>query len=146
MPASHQDAEIILKLYELRTEATMRKARAWMMTGFWPKSDEEMIAVVTSFGSEHNNYLRQVLSFWEMAASFALSGAIDERLFCDSAGEMFFLYTKFSSHIPAVRKAIGNPLFMAKTEKLITRSPEHKERVEMLKGGIMKMAAANANK
>jgi len=141
MQANHKDAEIILKLYELRTEATMRKARAWMMSGFWPKNADEMNAVVVAFGTEHNGYFRQVLSFWEMAASFALSGAIDERLFCDSAGEMFFMYAKFGEFIPAVRQITGNVLFMAKMEKLITRSPEHRERVEMMKKGVMRLAA-----
>lgn len=142
MPAEHKDAEIILKLYELRTEATMRKARAWMMSGFWPKNADEMNAVVTAFGTEQNAYLRQVISFWEMAASFALSGAIDERLMCDSAGELFFIYAKFGEFIPAVRQVTGNMLFMAKMEKLITRNPDHRDRIEMMKKGVIKLATA----
>jgi hypothetical protein len=36
MLATPADAEIILRLYELRTEALMREARAWMTGEFWP--------------------------------------------------------------------------------------------------------------
>jgi|SRR5271155_1278840 len=141
MPATHHDAEIILKLYEIRTEATIRKARAWMTSGFWPKNEEELLAVVTAFGTEPNAYFRQVISYWEMATSFALSGAVDERLYCDSSGELFFLYAKYGQYIPRVREATNNPLFMAKMEKLISRNPEHRERVERLKVNVQHLAA-----
>jgi len=35
--ATNADAEIILKLYELRTEPVMRLARAWITVDFWPQ-------------------------------------------------------------------------------------------------------------
>ena len=35
--ATAADGELILKLYELRTEPTMRQARAWIMVEFWPE-------------------------------------------------------------------------------------------------------------
>ena len=38
MLATPADAEIILKLYELRTEAVMRQARAWIGGEFWPQN------------------------------------------------------------------------------------------------------------
>jgi len=144
MPATHHDAEIILKLYEMRTEATMRKARAWMTSGFWPKNEEEVLSVVLAFGTEPNGYFRQVISYWEMATSFALSGALDERLYCDSSSEMFFLYAKYSPYIARVREASNNPLFMAKMEKLVSRNPEHRERVERLKVNVKNLAAKRA--
>ena len=45
MLATPADAEIILKLYELRTEAVMRQARAWIGGEFWPNSAEDFFAV-----------------------------------------------------------------------------------------------------
>ena len=45
MLATPADAEIILKLYELRTEAVMREARAWITGEFWPTTAEEFFAV-----------------------------------------------------------------------------------------------------
>ena len=45
MLATPADAEIILKLYELRTETVMRQARAWMTGEFWPNTADEFFAV-----------------------------------------------------------------------------------------------------
>src|SRR5580698_7540451 len=69
MLATPADAEIILRLYELRTEAEMRKARAWMTGEFWPTTADEFFAVASNPADPHNAWLRQVLTYWEMAAA-----------------------------------------------------------------------------
>jgi len=66
--STNNDAELILKLYELRTEPTMREARNWITTEFWPNTAEEFFAVQRGRGTKENAYLRQVTSYWEMAA------------------------------------------------------------------------------
>ncbi|MGB7263891.1 MAG: hypothetical protein WBC92_00150, partial [Terracidiphilus sp.] len=68
MLATPADAEIILKLYQLRTEAVMRQARAWVGGAFWPKTVEEFYAIYENPVDPHNPWLRQVLTYWEMAA------------------------------------------------------------------------------
>ena len=72
MLATPADAEIILRLYELRTEATMRQARAWITGEFWPATADEFLAVANNPADPNNAYLRQVLSYWEMAAAMVL--------------------------------------------------------------------------
>ena len=86
--ATAADAELILKLYELRQEETLRKARKFMVFEFNPKNLEELRAVSRDTKSEFNPYWRQAMSFWEMAASLVLRGAIDPDLFFDSSGEV----------------------------------------------------------
>ncbi len=94
--ATAHDAQLILKLYDLRREAEMRKARKWFMVEFWPQDAEEFIKVANSFPSQENAWLRQVGGYWDMAASFVLHGALNEELFLQPgcSGEMFFILGK----------------------------------------------------
>ena len=83
MLATSADAEIILKLYELRTEAVMRQARAWVGGEFWPTTIAEFNAVTENPADPHNAYYRQVITYWEMAAAMVLHGAVSAELFVD---------------------------------------------------------------
>jgi hypothetical protein len=129
MLATPADADIILKLYELRTEAVMRQARAWVGS-FWPKSPADYFAVMDNPADPHNAYLRQVTSYWEMAATMVLHGAVSAELFVDCNGEGFFLLAKFAHILEAIREK--NPGFMAKTSELINRFSAAAQRYEMV--------------
>src|SRR5713226_9908882 len=78
------DAELILRLYEARREAEMRKARHWWVVTFWPRNADDFMEIVTNLGSQENNWLRQVASYWGMAASFVVNGELNEDLFMDA--------------------------------------------------------------
>ena len=119
MLATPADAEIILKLYELRTEAVMRQARAWITGEFWPATAEGFFAVAENPADPHNAWLRQVLTYWEMAAAMVLHGAVSAELFVDCNGEGFFLLAKFAPFLNEIREK--NPGFMIKTSKLMER-------------------------
>ena len=94
------DAELVLKLYELRTEETMRKARKFVAFEFWPENLTDLQKVIFNFEGDHNHYWRQVMSYWEMAASFVNHEALNEDVFADAAGELFFLFAKYKHFIP----------------------------------------------
>lgn len=128
--ASAADAELVLKLYELRGEKTLREARRFMVFDFQPKTLEELRAVSRDMKSEFNPYWRQTLSYWEMAASLVLRGAIDADLFLDSALEGILIYAKFHHFHAQTEKESGNP-FMGKTAELIAKYPAAKARYEM---------------
>lgn len=119
MLASAADAEIILKLYELRTEAEMRKARAWMAGEWWPATTEEFFAVAANPRDPHNAWFRQVTTYWEMAAALVLHGAVSAELFVDCNGEGFFLLAKFAHILEGIREK--QPMFMRKTSELVER-------------------------
>ncbi len=119
MLATPADAEIILKLYQLRTETVMRQARAWMTGEFWPETAEEYFAVASNPADPHNAWLRQVITYWEMAAAMVLHGAVSAELFVDSNAEGFFLLAKFAHILPEIREQ--NPGFMIKTSQLLER-------------------------
>ena len=127
--ATAADAEVILKLYELRQEETLRKARRFMVFEFNPKNLEELRAVSRDTKSEFNPHWRQAMSFWEMAASFVLRGAIDPDLFLDSSLEGILIYAKFHHWHAETEKQSGNP-FMGQTAALIAKYPAAQARYE----------------
>jgi hypothetical protein len=139
MLATPADADIILKLYELRTEAVMRQARAWVMFEFDPKTADEFFAVAMNMADPHNAYLRQVTSYWEMAAAMVLHGAISAELFVDCNGEGFVLLAKFAHILDAIREK--NPNFLIKTTELVKRFSVATARYET----VLKMVEARRN-
>ena len=128
--ASAADAELILKLYELRQEETLRKARRFLVFDFNPKTVEELRVVSRDTRSEYNPYWRQAMSFWEMAHSMVLRGALDADLFLDSSVEGILIYAKFHHFHEETEKQSGNP-FMGQTAALIAKYPAAKSRYEV---------------
>ena len=135
--ATAQDAELILKLYELRREPTMREARNFV-AGFNPDSFEELVALQRDMGSQKNAYWRQATSYWEMAGALVLRGAIDADLFNDCNGENVFYYAKFTPFLEQYQQTFGMP-FMKNTAELIAKYPALQTRY---KGVLARMAAA----
>jgi len=129
MLATPADAEIILKLYELRTEPLMREARAWMTGEFWPNTVEDFLAVAQNPADPHNAFFRQVTTYWEMAAALVLHGAVSAELFVDCNGESFFLLAKFAHILDGIRERM--PTFLGKTSELINRFSQAAARYEL---------------
>ena len=119
MLATPADAEIILKLYDLRRESLMREARAWVIGEFWPATAEEYFAVAMNGADPHSAFLRQVTSYWEMAAAMVLHGAVSAELFVDCNAEGFLLLAKFASILDDIRQRM--PTFMQKTSEMVKR-------------------------
>lgn len=132
--ATPADAELILKLYDLRREAEMRKARNWWLTGFWPENVDEFTKVGMALGTQENNWMRQVAGYWEMAASLVLHGALNEDLFLEGSfsGEMFFIYAKVNPFLAELREKFQNPNMMGNIEKVINRSEKGRNTFKMV--------------
>jgi hypothetical protein len=128
--ATTADAEVVMRLYDLRREETLRKARRFMVFEFKPKTLEELRTVSRDVGAKENAFWRQAISYWEMAASFVLQGAVDADLFFDSNGEGLLLYAKFHHFHAQTEKESGNP-FMRHTAELIAKYPVAMARYEM---------------
>jgi hypothetical protein len=119
MLATPADAEIILKLYDLRRETVMRQARAWVIGEFWPSTADEYFALAANSADPHNPFLRQVISYWEMAAAMVLHGAVSAELFVDCNAEGFLLLAKFAPILDDIRQKY--PTFLNKTSELVRR-------------------------
>lgn len=130
--ATANDADLILKLYDLRREPLMRQAREWLMHEFDPQTMDDIHMTVGGVGSEKNRYWRQVTSYWEMAASFVLRGALDPDLFLDSNTEGLYFLAKFDRFRDEYQKAMNQP-FMPRTVELIEKYPAAREKFERLR-------------
>jgi hypothetical protein len=144
MLATPADAEIIIKLYQLRTEAVLRKARAWMVGDFWPQTAEEFFAVYDNPADKNNPFIRQVISYWEMAAAMVIHGAVSAELFVDANAEGFFLLAKFAPMIAAIREK--NPTFLVKTSEMVKRFSSAAQRYEAVKKHVDAMRGSQVPK
>jgi hypothetical protein len=132
--ATHADADIILRLYDLRRDPIMREARKFVCFEFWPSSFDELGKLFTAGGKEFA-YWRQVTSYWDMAMSFVTRGALDANLFLDNANEMFFVYAKIKPFLPALREAVS-PLFWKRIDDFITSSPEAQQKLAIISRNV----------
>jgi hypothetical protein len=137
--ATAADGELILKLYELRTESVMRQARAWITGEFWPASVDEFFEVQYDSGSQRNAWLRQVVSYWEMAASLVLHGALSADLYVDCDPEPFFILAKLTPILPEIQAKM--PTYFSKTLRLIEMSQPAAARYEIAKKNVEAMRA-----
>jgi hypothetical protein len=134
------DADICMKLYELRRETEMRKARDFVNSQFQPQGVGDVLKVIQAMGTKENAWARQVFSYWENAASFVLNDIVHPGLFFTWNGEMVFVYAKFKPFLAELRKQMENPAFLAGVEKVVNSSPEMRKRVEMIQKRLAKMS------
>ena len=113
--ATYDDVNLILKLYELRREERMRKARNDVARMKQFSSLAESQAALPP-GSEGEASFRMVVSYWDMAASFVTAGVLNQELFLQNCGELLFIWAKISDHVPETRKAFNNPKYLANME------------------------------
>ena len=134
--SKYKDADLILKLYELRREKTMREARSWFIM-FNPQSPSDIMDVLTS---DKSAYYRMVVSYWEMAASLVNHGAIDADMFNDANGEHIVVYAKLEPFVPALREEMG-PNFLEHLEKVVKDMPDYEVRLNAVKERMKKIIA-----
>ena len=133
----HEDADLILKLYDLRRETVMRDARNWWF-GFNPTSVQEVMSVMVG---EHSGHMRMVLSYWDMACAMVLSGAIDEDLFNTTNGEHLVVYMKIEPVLQELRTMFDNPDFAKSLETVVKRMPNIESRMANMRERFKQFAA-----
>jgi len=134
--SKHDDAELILKLYDLRREPVMREARNWIFS-FNPTSIQDVFDALLG---EHGGHYRMVISYWDMAAALVNNGAIDETLFNETNGEHIFVYSKIEPVIEDIRAAFGSPDFLRNLETLVKRIPNIDEKLIAMRSRMKKFA------
>ena len=113
--ADHHDAELVLKLYELRREPVMRESRAAIVTKFLPASLDDVMAVMKGDHPLNAPY-RQVSTYWEMAYAMARHGVVNADFMLESNGEGLLLYTRIEPWIAEYREKAGNPMAFRNAE------------------------------
>src|SRR5580692_3253777 len=140
MATQYESARLILELYNLRREATMREAR-----GFWlafnPETVEDLMA---GMAGPNGAYVRMVISYWDMACSLVVNGAIDNKMFNDANGEHLVVFGKLEAALPKWREMVGNPDTWKNLETVALSGPDARKNIESIKARIKGMLAARA--
>jgi hypothetical protein len=129
---TYHDAELILKLYDLRREAVMREARNFVAT-LSPNSADDLLAVVGAFGTKESAYARQVFGYWDMAAALIVHGTLNPELAYDTLPEMFFVYSIVQPFLDEFRQKFGAPEFLKSVQQVVEGSAQGKERIAAIK-------------
>lgn len=137
MSDKHQDVALILKLYELRREEGLRRARRWYFTDFNPQSAADVVSV---FGSGHDGsaHYRMITSYWDMASSLVNNGGIDEKMFMDANGEHVAVFCKLEPFIDEVRELTKNPDYLRHLQTLVMKTPNVEQRLDRLRGVFLR--------
>jgi hypothetical protein len=136
----HHDAELLIQVYELRREAVMRQSRKAIQGDFWPKTWDDVQAVLKS---DHplNAAYRQTGTYWEMVYSFVRHGIVHPAFWLENNGEGLFLFAKLEPYLGKLREA-GNPAAFRNAEWVARECPEGRPIYERIKARVVKMAAA----
>ena len=143
MDTKAQDALVIIKLYEIRSEARMREARAWFFSEFAPQSGKEIVALILS-GEKQSAYYRMVASHWEVASSLVNNGGIDEKLFLEANSEHLAVFAKLQPFVAEIRETIGEPDYLAHLEQLVMKVPNVEKKLENRRRMLERWAQTNA--
>jgi hypothetical protein len=140
MSSPDESAGLILKLYELRREKRLRKAREW----FAALSFRSVQDVLEAARGKDNAYFRMVTSYWEMTAALVIHGGIDGPMFHDANNEHVYVYAKLEPFLVEFRQAVGQPHYLSRLQRMIEMMPDGKERVSSMQERQRKAAAAAA--
>ena len=122
-----EQAELILKLYEIRRETALRSARDYVGGEFMPKSVEDFVSLVKD-GGKPSGHILQVYGYWDMVAAFVVHGALDEELIFDTCQEMYFQFGKIQPYLAGFREQMKLPEFLRSMETVVTSSQERRTR------------------
>lgn len=139
--ADRNDVDLVLKLYDLRRESEMRKARKFVME-LQPKTTAELLEVM-NWAHAGNAHLRQVVSYWEMVADFAVRGLLHPEMFAAHCGEGLVIYAKFLPFRDEIR-ASHNPRFLVNLQRAVESHPAVAEKAKMIGEMLARMAAQAA--
>ena len=103
------DVEVVLKLYDMRREPRLREARRWFAARFKVKTLAELNALCPP-GSEENASYRQMTTYYEMVASFLVSGVLNRELFYQTGREMLMVWERMRDVLPELRAVNKNPI------------------------------------
>lgn len=106
--ATYDDVNLMIKLYDLRREARMREARTWFSAHCRFRTLDEFEKACPAGSEEHASFW-QVVSYWDMVASFLTSGVLHKDLFFQSGGELLSVWLRVEPMLAGLRASFGDP-------------------------------------
>jgi len=124
---THEQVNLMLRLYDARREPLLREAREWYMSKFNPQSVEDMARLCPA-GSKESAYMRMVVSYWQMVAGIVNRGLIDEDFFFENSGEQWFVWERLKPVVGAMRTRTKNPQQFGQLEEHVNRFEAWREK------------------
>lgn len=115
--STYDDVNLVLRLYEMRREKRMRDARRWFVANFRAKTLAEQ-KELCPVGSDEAEFFRQVVTYWDMAASFITAGVLNRELFFESNREMLLVWERIKGLMPELREMQKDPYVWSNIEKV----------------------------
>ena len=134
-----KQAELIVRLYEIRRDTGLRTARDYVGGEFKPKSVDEFVSLVKD-GGKQSGHVLQVYGYWDMVSAFALHGALDPGLLYDVGQEMYFQWAKIAPFLAEFREKMGLPEWMRNIERVVDGSAEGRSRLQTMRRNLEEMA------
>jgi hypothetical protein len=117
---TYEQADLQLKIFDLRREARLRQARDWFNQNFFPTTLDDAMRIAP-MGTEPGTFFMMVVSYWDQACAYLNHGLLHEDLFFETNGEFFFIWERVKPTIEEGRKRYSNPLFLIHLEKAANR-------------------------
>jgi hypothetical protein len=140
---THDDAELLLHLYEMRREPELRRARKWMMSEFkattWADIKSRYLSNV-----DEDRWFRMTTSYWEMLATIVNRGALHAELFFDHTGEDIVTWERIKTLIPDARADI-RPTYLHQFEKLVLAHQAYRKKTNAAAQAAAKRAGDGSN-
>jgi hypothetical protein len=114
---TYDDANLLLRLYDMRREDKMRQARHWFLFEFKPATWSEIRKRYFT-GEEHDNYIRMVGTYWDMVCALVKQGVLNKELFYSTNGEQLAVWEKIKPWVEEARKERKNPLLYRSLEEI----------------------------
>jgi hypothetical protein len=143
----HHDAELVIKLYELRRDPVLRDSRH-AVNQWFPKTFDDVVAVTKS-DHPQNAAFRQVAGYWDMAFGMARHGVIHPDFLAEFSGEGLWFYARLERFVGEFRamtnaRAFRNAEWAANnTEMGKDMMPYYRERIAKLTGYILGLPSSS---
>jgi hypothetical protein len=134
----YHDADLALRVYEMRREPVMRESRAALAQKFWPKSYQDVIAL-TKFDHPLNAAWRQVGTYWEMVYGMVKHGIVHPDYFLESNGEGMVHFAKVQPYLESYRKDVA-PTAFGNAEWVTRETATGRRMFESISARVRKMA------
>ncbi len=134
----HHDAELVLKLYELRRDDTLRESRK-ILNAWYPKTFDDVMAI-TKPDHPHNAAFRQVTGYWDMAFNMARHGVIHSDFLAENASEGLWFFARIERFVEEFRK-MTTPNAFSNFEWVVTNTQRGREMMPYYRERIAKIAA-----
>jgi hypothetical protein len=146
---TYEQAELQLKIFDLRRESRLRQARDWFAKTYFAETLDEALRIAP-MGTEAGTFYMMVVGYWDQACAYLNHGLLHEDLFFETNGEFFFVWERVKPTLQEGRQRFSNPLFLAHVEKAANRFEAWSERrapghIAAMRQ-MMKQMAAQANK